>query len=327
MTSPMPRNAPCRILSQDDATDTGGSDLPEPDETPAGDAPGSMVAGPGRRPGAGLHFVATPIGAARDITLHALDILEGCDVLAAEDTRTLRRLMTIHGVPLRGRRILPYHDHNGARMRPRLLALAAGGRSVAYASDAGTPLVADPGFALARGAVAAGVRVHAAPGASAVLAALTVSGLPTDRFLFLGFLPPAKAARRAALGEVAGVRATLVIYETARRCLPVLREILSVMGNREAALCRELTKRFEEVRRGPLEDLIVGCEASAPRGEIVIVVDRGATAAAGRTEMEEALREAMERLSMKDAAREVAEALGLPRRDVYQTALELAGRS
>ncbi|KAF0675338.1 16S rRNA (cytidine(1402)-2'-O)-methyltransferase [Profundibacterium mesophilum] len=272
---------------------------------------------------AGLYFVATPIGSARDITLRALDILRDADVIAAEDTRTLRKLLEIHGVPLAGRQVLPYHDHNGPAMRPKLLALIAEGRSVAYASDAGTPLVADPGFALGRDAIAAGLPVTGAPGPSAVLAALTLAGLPSDRFLFAGFLPPAQGARKRALRELGAVPATLVLFEAPKRCAKTLNDIVDVLGeDRRMALCRELTKRFEEVRRGTAGEIAQGAATDPPRGEIVLVIDRGRRQASAE-DMEAALSEALETMSMKDAAREVAEQLGLARRDVYQAALAM----
>jgi 16S rRNA (cytidine1402-2'-O)-methyltransferase len=271
----------------------------------------------------GLHFVATPIGTARDITLRALDTLAGADVLAAEDTRTARKLMELHGIALGGRPLLAYHDHNGPAMRPRLLALLAEGRSVAYVSEAGTPLVADPGFALARAAIAAGVPVHAVPGPSAVLAALTVSGLPTDRFLFAGFPPTRAGERRAFLTDLAPVPATLVLYEAPGRAAATLAACREVLGERAAALCRELTKRFEEVRRGTLSDLAARAAAAPPRGEVVLVIDRSRAApeAAG---MEALLAEALATMTVKDAAAHVAEVLGLPKRQVYQAALGLA---
>ncbi len=270
----------------------------------------------------GLHLVATPIGNARDITLRALDLLAGADMLAAEDTRTLRRLMEIHGIALNGRAVVPYHDHNGARARPRLLAALGEGKSVVYASDAGTPLVADPGYALARAATAEGYAVTAAPGASAALAALSLSGLPTDRFLFAGFLPPARAARQAALRELGTVPASLVVFEAPGRVAATLADMAEVLGARDAALCRELTKRFEEVRRGPLGDLAEGAVADPPRGEIVLVVDRDRSEA-GADDIRAALRDAMGQMSVKDAAKVVSEAVGVPRRDVYQMALAM----
>ncbi|TDL81939.1 16S rRNA (cytidine(1402)-2'-O)-methyltransferase [Palleronia sediminis] len=270
----------------------------------------------------GLYLVATPIGAARDITLRALDILRDADILAAEDTRVLRKLLEIHGIALRGRTILPYHDHNGAAMRPRIEAAVAEGRSVAFASDAGTPLVADPGYALARGVRAAGGLVTTAPGPSAPLAALSLSGLPSDRFLFAGFLPAADGDRRRMLRDLAQVPATLIFFETARRCAESLAAMLDELGNREAAICRELTKKFEEVRQGRLDVLTEGVREVAPKGEIVIVVDRP-RGGPDSGDVDTALRTAMRDMSVKDAARFVAEALGVPRRDVYQRALEL----
>lgn len=272
----------------------------------------------------GLYIVATPIGSARDITLRALDILGAADVLAAEDTRSLRHLMAIHGVAPGDRPILAYHDHNGAQMRPRLLAHLAAGRSVAYASEAGTPLVADPGYALVRDARAAGYPVTAAPGPSAAITALSIAGLPTDRFLFAGFPPTTEAARRRFLEELAPAQATLVLYESPKRLDKLLASCRAVMGaDREVAVCRELTKRFEEVRRAPLGRIDEALADMPRKGEIVVLIDRG-TEAASEADLETALRAAMKTASVKDAAREVAEALKLPRREVYQAALALA---
>lgn len=273
----------------------------------------------------GLYFVATPIGAARDITLRALDILATADVLAAEDTRTLRHLMEIHAVTPGDRPLVAYHDHNGEKVRPRLLAALAAGKSVAYASEAGTPLVADPGYQLARAAIAAGHPVISAPGPSAVLAALTVSGLPSDRFLFAGFPPAAAAARRRWLEDLAGIPATLILYESPKRVQGLLRELRDSLGaDRLAAVCRELTKRFEEVSRGSLAELAAVFAERTVKGEIVIVIDRAGVVAADPAEVEARLREALKCHSIRDAAAEVSVALGLPRRQVYQTALRLA---
>ncbi len=272
----------------------------------------------------GLYLVATPIGAARDITLRALDTLATADILLAEDTRTLRRLMELHSIPLGGRPLWSYHDHNGPAVRPRIIAALADGKSVAYASDAGTPLVADPGFVLAREAIAAGQNVTSAPGPSALLAALAVAGLPTDRFLFAGFLPPASGARKAALRELAEVPATLVFFESPRRCSSTVREMCDILGEgRPAALCRELTKKFEDVIRGSLGELSARlADGEAIRGEVVLLVDRS-RAEVGPDTVEAALRTALATMRVKDAARDVADRLGVGRRDVYQMALKL----
>lgn len=272
----------------------------------------------------GLHFVATPIGAARDITLRGLDLLATADVLAAEDTRTLRHLMEIHGVKLGDRPLIAYHDHNGAAQRPRLLALLAAGKSIAYASEAGTPLIADPGFQLGRATLEAGFRVFAAPGPSAVLAALTVSGLPTDRFLFAGFPPPAAGARQSFLQELAETKATLVLYESPKRIHKTLGEMQRYFGeDRRAVVCRELTKRFEEVVRGTLAELLAAFADRPIKGEVVLVVDRAPDKPTDAAGMEDALKQALATHSLKDAVAMVAEATGTPRRTVYQVALKL----
>jgi 16S rRNA (cytidine1402-2'-O)-methyltransferase len=275
----------------------------------------------------GLHFVATPIGAARDITLRALDILAGADVLAAEDTRTLRHLMEMHGVALNGRMVLAYHDHNGDQMRPRLIEALKAGKSVAYASEAGTPLVADPGYQLARAAIDEGLTVLAAPGPSALLCALSVSGLPTDRFFFAGFLSPKSAARKTSLRDLAQVPGSIIFYESPRRIDACLRDMIETLGpNRQAAICRELTKRFEEILRGTLADLSESLSGRDLKGEIVVVVDRADPVPASAQTVEDALREALKTQSSKDAAAQVAQAFGLTRRDLYQLALSLGQR-
>ncbi len=275
------------------------------------------------KPEAGLHLVAVPIGAARDITLRALDILGHADVLAAEDTRSLRRLMDIHGVALADRPLIPYHDHNGPAARPRLLDALKAGKSVAYASEAGTPLLADPGFQLGVEARAAGIPVRAAPGASALLAALCVGGLPTDRFFFAGFLPPKQGARRKALAELASIPGTLVLYESPKRLAATLGDAAEVLGARPAAICRELTKRFEEVRQGTLPDLAEGCQQDAPRGEIVVLIDRAPEASNDPGALRDALATAMESMSLKSAVKHVSDSTGAPRKLVYDLALAL----
>ena len=276
------------------------------------------------KPVPGLHFIATPIGAARDITLRALDVLADADVLAAEDTRTLRHLMDIHGVVLGDRPLIAYHDHNGAQVRPRILAALAEGKSVAYASEAGTPLVADPGYQLGRAAIDAGHKVIAAPGPSAVLAALTVSGLPSDRFLFAGFPPATGQARRAWLTELASLKATVILYESPNRIQEMLADLVTCFGkDRQAALCRELTKKFEEVTRGTLDEICAAYAGRKVKGEIVVLIDRALEAAVDDATIEAALQQALAQMSVKDAAAMVAEMFDLPRREVYQRALTL----
>ncbi|GGH35646.1 16S rRNA (cytidine1402-2'-O)-methyltransferase [Cribrihabitans marinus] len=275
----------------------------------------------------GLYFVGTPIGTARDITLRALDVLASADVIAAEDTRSLRRLLEIHGVPLAGRRIVAYHDHSGAGARARLLAALADGKSVAYASEAGMPLIADPGFDLSRAAAEAGHMVTAAPGPSAVLTALTLAGLPTDAFFFAGFLPSAAKARRTRLEALRDMPGTLVFYESPKRVADSLADMAQVLGDaRPAALCRELTKKFEEVRRVPLGDLAAQLAAQGVKGEIVLLVDRVPPEAASEAEIEKALLTALESHSVKDAADLVSRMHRMPRRPVYQMALKLGGK-
>ena len=276
---------------------------------------------------AGLHFISTPIGTARDITLRALDILASADVLAAEDTRTLRHLMEIHGVALNGRPLVAYHEHNAPQALPRLLGAMADGKSVAYASEAGTPLISDPGFELARAAVAAGQTVLAAPGPSAVLCALTVSGLPSDRFLFAGFPPAAKGARETFLRDLAPIKATVILYESPKRVQQLLGDLVQFLGGeRQAAVCRELTKRFEEVTRGTLAELMDAYADRDVKGEIVVVIDRAAERAADAETVEQALDRALQDMSVKDAAAAVAEAFGMPRKDVYRMALDRGNR-
>ncbi|MEM7487972.1 MAG: 16S rRNA (cytidine(1402)-2'-O)-methyltransferase [Pseudomonadota bacterium] len=271
----------------------------------------------------GLHLVAVPIGAARDVTLRALDLLAGADVLAAEDTRSLRRLMEIHGIALGDRPLVPYHDHNGPQARPRLMAALLEGRSVAYASEAGTPLIADPGFQLGAEARAAGIAVRAAPGASAVLAALCVGGLPTDRFFFAGFLPAKAAARKAALREMAAIPGTLVLYESPRRLGACLADAAEVLGDRPASVCRELTKRFEEVRRGTLCALAAIYGDAAPKGEVVVLIDRAPPVEMDPAALRAMLAEAMAAGSLKSAVKDVSLRAGVSRKTIYEMALAM----
>ena len=275
----------------------------------------------------GLYFVATPLGTARDITLRALDVLASADLIAAEDTRSLRRLMEIHGVPLGERHVIAYHDHSGVGARGKLLAALADGKSVAYASEAGMPLIADPGYGLSKAAAEAGHLVTSAPGATAVTTALALAGLPTDAFFFAGFLPNASGARRKRLEEVAAIPGTLAFYESPKRIAASVADMADVLGNRPAALCRELTKKFEEVRRLPLADLAASLEEKPVKGEIVVLVDRASQVVVSDGDIESDLRAALVDNSVKDAAAIVSEAHEMPRRKVYQLALKLAKES
>lgn len=273
---------------------------------------------------AGIYFVGVPIGTARDITLRALDTLASADVLVAEDTRSLRKLLEIHGVPLRNRRVQTLHDHSDANVLEALLAAAKAGKSVAYASEAGMPLIADPGFELARAARDAGVTVTCAPGPSAVLTALAIAGLPTDAFYFRGFLPASQSARRASLEKIATHDATLVFYESPKRLGAMLADAAQTLGaERQAAVCRELTKKFEEVKRGSLSELAASYADAAPKGEIVVLVDRAGSDTVNSVDLEKELSDALQRMSVRDAAEMVAKAHNLPKRQVYQTALAL----
>jgi 16S rRNA (cytidine1402-2'-O)-methyltransferase len=268
----------------------------------------------------GLHIVATPIGNLGDITLRALATLAGADLIACEDTRVTRKLLDRYGIvtPL-----TPYHDHNAAIARPKLLQRLAAGAAVALVSDAGTPLVSDPGFKLVRAAQEAGHIVSALPGASAALAALTVAGLPTDQFFFAGFLPPKQAARRARIVELARIPATLVFFETGPRIAATLADLAAELGSREAAVCRELTKIHEEIRRGDLTALAQTSAASEIRGEFVLVVAPPSEQPSA-DDADLLLRKALARVSLKDAVGEVAVATGVSRRELYQRALVLA---
>lgn len=272
----------------------------------------------------GLYLIATPIGNARDVSLRALDLLTSADVLAAEDTRSLRRLMEIHGIAVGERPLVAYHEHNGAKMRPRLLANIADGKTVLYASEAGTPLISDPGFDLVRAAREEGLAVTSAPGATAAVTALSISGLPTDRFMFAGFLPNAKAARRRALEALSDTEATLVFYESPKRLGAMLADAAtSLGGDRKGAVCRELTKRFEEVRTGTLEELAAIYSEENARGEIVVLIEKGVAQELEREDVEALLNEALATHSVRDAAELVAKSSGWPKRKVYQLALHL----
>jgi 16S rRNA (cytidine1402-2'-O)-methyltransferase len=269
--------------------------------------------------------VATPIGNARDITLRALDVLKAARVVACEDTRVTAKLLTMHGIKAS---LIPYHDHNAERQRPEILKRLAQGEAVALASDAGTPLVSDPGYKLVRDAVAAGHKVFAVPGASATLAALTVAGLPTDRFAFLGFAPPKSVARRRWYGEAASFPGSLVLFESPQRLAESLADAAAALGDRPAAVARELTKLFEEIRRDRLTALSQAYESGGPpRGEVVVVIGPPEDQTASEEDVEAVLAAALARgASVKDAAAEAAARFGLARKEAYARALALTTR-
>lgn len=269
----------------------------------------------------GLYVTATPIGNLGDISVRALEVLRAADVIACEDTRITARLLHRYAI---GTPLTPYHEHNAARAGPRLLRRLADDQVVALVADAGTPLISDPGYRLVRAAIEAGVQVASVPGASALTAALSIAGLPTNRVLFAGFLPPRSAARRNALGEMAAVPATLVVFESPRRLGAALADMAAVLGPREAAVGRELTKRFEEVRRGTLDVLAAETAAHGPpRGEVVIVIAPPGRAEIPEHDVEALLRAALRRGPPSRAAAEVARATGHSRRALYARALGL----
>jgi 16S rRNA (cytidine1402-2'-O)-methyltransferase len=273
---------------------------------------------------AGLYIVATPIGNLADVTLRALAMLAGADAILAEDTRVSRTLLTRYGIETP---LSPYHEHNAAEARPRAIRRIAEGQALALISDAGTPLISDPGYKLVAEAVAMGLPVTAAPGPSAALAALCLAGLPTDRFYFEGFLPPKRSARRERINALAAAPGTLIFYEAPGRLAETLADLALELGPRRAAVARELTKLHEEVRRGALDALAAEyAGGEAPRGEIVIVVGAAeARAPISEDALDRDIIEALATLSVKDAAAAVAAKHGLPRRQVYARALALAG--
>jgi 16S rRNA (cytidine1402-2'-O)-methyltransferase len=270
----------------------------------------------------GLHIVSTPIGNLGDITLRALSTLAAADLIACEDTRVTRKLLDRYAIAAP---LTPYHDHNAATARPKLLQRLAEGAAIALVSDAGTPLISDPGYKLVRSVQEAGFAVTAIPGASSILTALAVAGLPTDQFFFAGFLPPKQGARRARIAELARVPATLIVFETGPRLAETLADLVAGLGEREAAVCRELTKLHEEVRRQPLPALAQTSAEQETRGEFVLVIaPPPAAALPSEDDADALLRAALARASLKDAVAEVAVATGLPRRTLYQRALALA---
>src|SRR5882762_4769698 len=272
---------------------------------------------------AGLHLVATPIGNLGDITLRALETLAGVDIIACEDTRITRRLTERYSISAL---LKPYHEHNAALARPKILERLAQGASIALVSDAGTPLISDPGFKLVRDVCAAGHQVIALPGPSSMLAALAVAALPTDRFYFEGFLPSKETARRARLTELARIDATLVMFESGNRVQDTLRDLGDIMAARDAALCREMTKIHEEIRRAPGSQLARAADTLETRGEFVLVIGPPAAGTQIMTEeeLDELLRNQLKRDSVKDAVAHAVELSGRPRREIYARALELA---
>jgi 16S rRNA (cytidine1402-2'-O)-methyltransferase len=275
------------------------------------------------KPVPGLHLVATPIGNLGDITLRALETLAGVDLIACEDTRITRRLTERYAISAQ---LTPYHEHNATAARPKILAQLAKGASIALVSDAGTPLISDPGYKLVREACAAGHAVIAMPGASSVLTALAVAGLPTDRFFFEGFLPSKQTARRARLAELAGIDATLVLFESGNRVQDTLADLTDAMGTRDAAICRELTKLHEEITRAPVAELAKTADQLETRGEFVLVIGPPAPDAKimASDDLDALLRTSLQRDSVKDAVAHAVELSGRPRREVYARALELA---
>src|ERR1700704_6277411 len=285
---------------------------------------GHLLTAPKATPG--LHLVATPIGSLGDITLRALETLAEVDIIACEDTRITRRLTERFGI---SGLLKPYHEHNAALARPKILQRLAQGASIALVSDAGTPLISDPGFKLVREACAAGHRVTALPGPSSVLTSLSVAALPTDRFFFEGFLPPKQAARRARLAELSRIDATLVMFESGNRVQDTLADLADIMGARDGAICREMTKLHEDIRRAPVSELARGAGTLETRGEFVLVI--GPPPAGAQTmakdELDDLLRTSLKRDSVKDAVAHAVELSGRPRREIYARALELAKES
>jgi 16S rRNA (cytidine1402-2'-O)-methyltransferase len=270
---------------------------------------------------AGLYILATPIGNARDISLRALDVLKGCDVIAAEDTRVTAKLLAIHGI---SRPLIAYNDHNGAEMRPKILARLEQGQAVVLVSDAGTPLVSDPGYKLVRAVIGAQLPAVALPGPSAVLTGLALSGLPSDRFLFAGFLPSKQGMRGSMLEELKGVQATLIFFESAQRLSESLAAMAQVLGNRDAVMARELTKLHEEVRRGTLTELAAHYEKQgAPKGEVTVLVAPPQEAVTDNARIDAALRSALAFMPVKAAAELIAGLTDGSRKEIYARALEL----
>ena len=281
------------------------------------------TAPPARPVSPGLYLVATPIGNLRDMTLRALDVLAAADLVLAEDTRVTAKLLTAYGLKAKLERC---DDHASTRAAELAIERLRNGEVVALVSDAGTPLVSDPGFVVARAVIAEGLPVHPIPGPSSLLAALCIAGLPADRVLFAGFLPPKTAGRKSMLEDLKTQRQTLVFFESGPRLRDSLTDMAAVLGPRPAAVARELTKLFEECVRGPLDELAVHPKLDGPKGEIVVVVGPGEAEVASAADADAALAEALTRLAPGEAASEVSRALDLPRKPLYRRALELQGK-
>ena len=274
----------------------------------------------------GLYIVSTPIGNSRDITLRALDVLSSVTAIAAEDTRVARRLLDIHGI--KPPKLIRHDEHGAERSRPEIMARLQAGEAIALATDAGTPLVSDPGYRLVVVALAAGHKVIPLPGPSAALAALTLAGLPSDKFLFAGFLPSKTGQRIRALNELKDVKATLIFFEGVSRLAPALSDMAKVLGNRQACVARELTKLYEESRRGSLIELSQHYDhAGPPKGEVTIVVGPPIEQPISVVDIDNRLLQLLPEMSVKDAAKIVSEELGLPRSDAYARALNLKDNS
>ena len=274
------------------------------------------------KPGPGLFIVPTPIGNLRDITLRALDVLGGVNLIACEDTRITSRLLNAYEIKTP---MAAYHEHNAQQIKPRLLKQIKNGKSIALVSDAGTPLVSDPGFKLVRSVIDSGFPLTVLPGPSAPITGIVAAGLPTDRFLFAGFPPPRQKARQTFFQEFIACPTSLIFFESAKRLARSLRDMETVFGDREAAIARELTKKFEEIQRGTLATLVEFYGARpTPKGEIVVIIDPPSQKVPPSRELIDAeITSALAELGVKSAAEYVSGALGLPRREIYQRALKL----
>lgn len=280
----------------------------------------AFFAPPPRPVEGGLYMIATPIGNLRDITLRALDVLRAADVVLCEDTRVTGKLLSAYDLK---KKLIRYDDHSGPQVIPEILSRLEAGQVIAQVSDAGTPLISDPGFRLVNMAQEASAKVHPIPGASAVMAALCLAGLPTDRFLFAGFLPPKSAARKTALSDYKTLQATVIFFESGPRLRDSLKDMLDTLGDRDAAVCRELTKLYETCVRGPLSALVTNDALDEPKGEIVVLIGPAGDTVATESDLDAALIDALKTLAPSEAAALLAQRFNLPRKVVYKRALDL----